>query len=198
MTVARDYAQRSRGNGRQARGRGASKRSGLPGWIWMVVGLSAGLVVAAFVYISRPVEQKTVARAEPVVAPVKANKNAPIPLPPKEKARFTFYEILKSQEVVVPREAARDPGAPAPGAAPAGSDQYIIQVASFRAQADADRQKASLALIGIESRIESVTIDGKDTYYRVRVGPESDWRKVQTTMARLDENGIEALLIKLQ
>src|SRR5690606_12913413 len=144
--VARDYAQRGRNNSRQARGRGASARSGLPGWIWMVVGLSAGLVVAAFVYISRPVEQKTIVRSEPVVAPARTNKNAPIPLPPKEKARFTFYEILKSQEVVLPKEAARDPDAPAPGAAPAGSDRYIIQVASFRAQADADRQKASLAL----------------------------------------------------
>jgi cell division protein FtsN len=196
--VARDYAQRGRSNSRQARGRGSSKRSGLPGWIWMVVGLSAGLVVAAFVYISRPVEQKTIVRTEPVVEPAKTNKNAPIPLPPKEKPRFTFYEILKNQEVVVPKDAARDAAAPAPGAAPAGNDSYIIQVASFRAEADADRQKASLALIGIESRIESVTIDGKDTYYRVRVGPENDWRKVQTTMARLDENGIEALLIKLQ
>ena len=98
----------------------------------------------------------------------------------------------------MPKEQTRDPDAPAPGAAPAGSDRYIIHVASFRAQDDAERQKASLALIGIESRIESVTIDDKDTYYRVRVGPENDWRKVQSTMARLDENGIEALLIKLQ
>ncbi len=197
--MARDYAQRGRSSGRhQARGRGSSARSGLPGWIWMVVGLSAGLVVAAFVYISRPVEQKTIVRTEPAVVPAKPTTNAPIPLPPKEQARFTFYEILKSQEVVVPKEQARDPDAPAPGAAPAGSDRYIIQVASFRAQDDAERQKASLALIGIESRIESVTIDDKDTYYRVRVGPENDWRKVQSTMARLDENGIEALLIKLQ
>lgn len=196
--MARDYAQRGGRHRGQARGRGTSARSGLPGWIWMVVGLSAGLVVAAFVYISRPVEQKTIVRTAPVPAPVKADSNAPIPLPPKEKARFTFYEILKSQEVVVPKEEVRKPGAPQPGAAPAGSDSYIIQVASFRGQADAERQKASLALIGIESRIESVTIDDKDTYYRVRVGPENDWRKVQTTMARLDENGIEALLIKLR
>ncbi|MES0873890.1 SPOR domain-containing protein [Sinimarinibacterium thermocellulolyticum] len=196
--MSRDYAQRSRSSGRQARARGAAVRAGLPGWIWLVVGLSVGLVVAAFVYISRPVEHKTLVRTEPAATPAKPDQNAPIPLPPKEKPRFTFYEILKNQEVVVPKDAARDANAPAAGAAPTGGERYVIQVASFRAQADAERQKASLALIGIESRIESVTIDGKDTYYRVRIGPENDWRKVQSTLARLDENGIEALLIKLQ
>jgi cell division protein FtsN len=198
--VSRDYAQRGSGSRRQARGRGgASKRGGLPGWAWLFAGLSVGLAIAAFVYISRPAPPPP----QPVdSAPLKAerapDRNAPIPLPPKEKPRFTFYEILKNQEVVVPKDQVRSATAPAPGAAPAGSDSYIIQIASFRAQADAERQKASLALLGIESRIESVTIDGKDTYYRVRFGPENDWRKVQTTMTRLDENGIEALLIKLK
>lgn len=197
--MSRDYAQRGSGNRRQARGRGGSaKRSGLPGWAWLIAGLSVGLAIAAFVYISRPPPPPQAVASAPVKAERAPDRNAPIPLPPKEKPRFTFYEILKNQEVVVPKEQARAATAPAPGAAPAGSDSYIIQIASFRTQPDAERQKASLALLGIESRIESVTIDGKDTYYRVRFGPESDWRKVQTTMARLDENGIEALLIKLR
>lgn len=204
--MPRDYAQRGNNNRRQARGRSkAASKAGLPGWVWLIAGLSAGLAVAAFVYITRPVDKVQIAQAEP--APTKAprvlaDKNAPIPIPPKEKPRFTFYEILKNQEVVVPKEETRKPTAPrpSPGATPppGGSDSYIVQVASFRGQADADRLKANLALLGIESRIESITIDGKDTYYRVRVGPERDWNKVQTTMARLDENGIEGLLIKLQ
>ncbi|TJY55171.1 SPOR domain-containing protein [Sinimarinibacterium sp. CAU 1509] len=201
--MSRDYAQRSSPR-RQATSRGHAKPKAMPGWVWLLAGLSFGLAIAAFVYISRPAPE--LARSDepsPVIAAKKpaAAKNAPIPLPPKEKPRFTFYEILRDQEVVVPKEQTRSAKAPkvdAPTAADSSTEQYVIQVASFREQKEADRQKASLALIGIESRIESVTIDGKDTYYRVRVGPESSWSKVQATVARLDDNGIDAMVIKLK
>jgi cell division protein FtsN len=53
-------------------------------------------------------------------------------------------------------------------------------------------------LLGIESKVESVTIDGKDTYYRVRVGPEHDWNRVQLLMSRLEDNGVASLLVKVQ
>ncbi|SFF26033.1 Sporulation related domain-containing protein [Fontimonas thermophila] len=190
--MARDYAQRNGGR-RRTRSTG-----GLPGWVWLVVGLSAGLAVAAFVYVSRPVAPPSPPlAAQTAPAEKKTGTSGPIPLPPKEKPRFTFYEILKNQEVVIPGETARAP-TPPPAAQAAGEGSYIIQVASFRSQAEAERQKAALALIGIESRIETVTIDGRDTYYRVRIGPESSWGRVQSTLARLDENGIDAMVIRLR
>ncbi len=219
--MPRDYAQRGGGNRQQARGRSSGKSkggNGLPNWVWLFAGLSVGLAVAAFVYISRPMtgnavpvfeeseSGNTVAAEKEPAATSKPRQNsksaadkkgAPIALPPKEKARFTFYEILRDQEVVVPQEAVKG-DRPPPAVVAAGDGSFVIQVASFRAQAEADRQKASLALIGIESRIESITIDGKDTYYRVRIGPESNWKKVQSTMARLEENNISAMLIKLK
>ncbi|MFA5940505.1 MAG: SPOR domain-containing protein [Sinimarinibacterium sp.] len=200
--MARDYAQRSSGNRRQAKGRnGGGPSSSMPGWVWLAAGLSVGLAVAAFVYVSRPPAQPLMqaesAEAEPVATPGK-KKNGAIPLPPKEKARFTFYEILRDQEVVLPKEQAQASAPPGAPPAAVGEGSFVIQVASYRAQAEAERQKAGLALIGIESRIETVTIDGKDTYYRVRIGPDANWPRVQSTMARLDENGIDALLIKLK
>ncbi|MEQ1440667.1 SPOR domain-containing protein [Fontimonas sp. SYSU GA230001] len=201
--MARDYAQRGGNRRQQARGRGGGgSGGGMPGWIWLAAGLSMGLAVAAFVYVSRPPAQslmptEPVAQARPEATPGKS-KSAAIPLPPKEKPRFTFYEILRDQEVVVPKEQVQSPAPPGAPKAAAGEGSFVIQVASYRSQAEAERRKASLALIGIESRIESITIDGKDTYYRVRIGPESNWSRVQGTMARLDENGIDALLIKLK
>ncbi|MDP9141104.1 MAG: SPOR domain-containing protein [Pseudomonadota bacterium] len=220
--MPRDYAQRGGNNRQQARGRSSGKRKGgggLPNWVWLFAGLSVGLAVAAFVYISRPMNGnavpvfegtdagEAVATGEEPVATSKPRqggkntaidkKGAPIALPPKEKARFTFYEILRDQEVVIPQEAVKG-DKPPPAVVAAGDGSFVIQVASFRAQTEADRQRASLALIGIESRIESITIDGKDTYYRVRIGPESNWKKVQATMARLEENDISAMLIKLK
>lgn len=228
--MPRDYAHRSNGSRRHTRssprGGGGGRSGGVPGWVWLIAGLSVGLAVAAFVYIKRPVDGTLLPQAHAPAAGAQAeagDKPAPrksggkseaLPLPPKEKDRFTFYEILKNQEVVLPREAAKsaqppstpkpqtppnaDGSPPAPAAADANSGSYIIQVASYRSQTEAEKQKASLALLGIESRIETVTIDGKDTFYRVRIGPDRNWQHVQATMTRLESNGIQALLVKLQ
>lgn len=212
--MPRDYAQRTpspRRHTRRAKSRDGA--ASVPGWVWLIAGLSFGLAVAAFVYIRRPMTPpapidavssdaaaNSVAREAPRSARARGGKPEALPLPPKQKDRFTFYEILKNQEVVLPPDAAKAAQPPKPlstNAAPGGGS-YIIQVASYRAQTEAEKQKAQLALLGIEARIESVTIDGKDTFYRVRIGPERDWARVQATMTRLDANGIQALLVKLQ
>ncbi|HUP90941.1 MAG TPA: SPOR domain-containing protein [Solimonas sp.] len=203
--MARDYAPRG-GGSRQTRNR-KEATSSLPGWVWLVAGLSVGLAVAAFVYIGRPATtlsgQRTAAQAAAVEAEADAQRPAskkkarePVQLPPREKARFTFYELLPNQEVIVPRDDPKDARA---GAAPAGNDgTYFIQVASYRSQPEAERQKASLALLGVESRIETVTIDGKDTFYRVRVGPEHDLDRVKLIVGRLESNKIEAMVVRVK
>lgn len=228
--MSRDYAQRSNGKRPQTRKSKSSRRSnsGVPGWIWLIAGLSVGLAIAAFVYIRQPTSSPLSPQiggelAQPTLetAHDKARrKDKALTLPPKEKERFTFYEILKNQEVVLPSDAAKssrppavqvpsNPVTPSPGTdsktntkntaavADNNAGSYIIQVASFRSQVEAEKQKASLALLGVESRIESITIDGKDTFYRVRIGPDSNWSHVQTTMSRLESNGIQALLVKV-
>ena len=198
--MAKDYGQRGNG-GRQARPapkHSSSKSSGLPGWVWMVAGLSIGLAIAAFVYISRPLQHESDAdnhAAAVMDKPEKSGgKKEPLKLPPKEKPRFTFYELLPNQEVVVPKDVQSNPKST--GLADDGI--YIIQVASYRTQKDADTQKAKLALLGIESRVEKVTIDNKDTFYRVRIGPDKNLAHVHTTMARLEENGIQGMLVKVK
>ena len=210
--MARDYAQRG-GNRSQARNRNGKSSGGggssLPGWIWLAAGLSVGLAIAALVYIQRPASPLPGAgssvesgidagEAAPVAASDKrkSGKSTAIALPPKEKDRFTFYEILRNQEVIIPREAVKEAKPPATADAATGS--YLIQTASFRAQPEADKHKANLALLGVESRIESVTIDNRDTFYRVRIGPINDWGKVQTIMSRLDDNGIQAMIVRLR
>ncbi|HET8881214.1 MAG TPA: SPOR domain-containing protein [Solimonas sp.] len=213
--MSRDYAPRGGGSRRPAR-KNRSRNSGVPGWIWLIAGLSFGLTVAAFVYIRQPApalngpaDGGTPTRSDDDGdKPRRADKKPPaLSLPPKEKERFTFYEILKNQEVVLPNDAVKSskpPSTPAPsnpatpaGAAAGNTGSYIIQVASFRSQSEAEKQKAGLALLGVESRIESVTIDGKNTFYRVRIGPDSNWSHVQATMSRLESSGIQALLVKV-
>lgn len=239
--AGRDYASRHR------RPSGRKKSSGLPGWVWLFVGLSVGLAVAVFIYISRPpqtplrgtsaamevgepepaaelVNGKRIQPKEardigerPKARPESAAKGERIEVPPKEKSRFTFYELLPNQEVLVPSQPATKgakPGAaaaaspstgtapaPAPATAatpPAGGGSFIIQVASYKSQSEAERQKAALALLGIESRIENVTIDNRDTYYRVRIGPIRDEARARDTLAQLESNGINGMLVKLK
>jgi len=216
--MSRDYAPRGGGSRRPTRKTTRNRNSGVPGWIWMIAGLSFGLTVAAFVYIHQPAPAMN-GHADDTAATgaddsdkghrKDRKKSQALPLPPKEKERFTFYEILKNQEVVLPNEAVKSskpPSTPAPtnpatpppaNAGDGNTGSYIIQVASFRSQSEAEKQKAGLALLGVESRIESVTIDGKNTFYRVRIGPDSNWKHVQATMARLESSGIQALLVKV-
>ncbi len=212
--MARDYAARNRAPKKK-------KNGGIPGWIWLVAGLSIGLAVAAFTYISRPPEKPLRgsaavlgAEAEEEAKPARktaSDKKESVAIPPKEKPRFTFYELLPSQEVVIPGEevakatatppAAKPPGTkPADAAPPSATESgvFIIQVASYRSQAEADKQKASLALVGIESKVEKVTIDNRDTYYRVRIGPERDGARARSLMSQLESHGIQGLLVKVK
>jgi cell division protein FtsN len=197
--MARDYAK-GRSSGRSGGARRSSGKSSswpLPGWVWLVFGLSIGLVVAAVAYIVRPKTHVATVPAHP--APKQA-ENARIPLPPKQPSRYSFYDMLPSYEVVIPRKdaaaAARNSKAATPDIASPG--QYVIQVGAYRSHDEADRSRANLALLGIESRIEQVTIDEKDIWYRVRIGPEDSLAKAQDILDRLDQNGIKAVLMKVK
>jgi cell division protein FtsN len=182
--MPRDFAHRD-GGGRQTAGRG------LPGWVWLIAGIALGFVGAAGYYISRPTDVQAV--LEPLGDKVKAGRKK-ITIPPKEPSRFAFYELLPNYEVVIPKEALKpESKTPAVHATPQG--QYLIQVGSFRDRKEAEQQRANLALLGIESRVEKVTIDNEQTWYRVRIGPEKDQRRVENILGRLEENEIKAMVM---
>ena len=176
-------------------GRQQTATRSLPGWLWLLAGIALGFAGAAVYYVSRPAAD-TQASAEAGADKGKAaNGKKKITIPPKEKSRFDFYDILPNAVVVVPKEATRSE--PRASATPADSPpgRFLIQVGAFRERSEADARKANLALLGIESRIEKVTIDNDQTWYRVRVGPERDQRRVETILTRLEENEIKALVM---
>jgi cell division protein FtsN len=75
--------------------------------------------------------------------------------------------------------------------------KYILQVGSFRNLEDADRLKAKLAFLGLEGSIQTLSIDGKETWHRVRVGPYSARAQLDEARAMLKSNKYEVLLLKL-
>jgi len=184
--MPKDFAQRGNG-GRQTAGRA------MPGWVWLLVGVAIGFAGAAGYYITRPTADPQAA-AE-TNGDKKAGKKK-IAIPPKEQSRFAFYELLPNYEVVIPKESLKSKPAPPDDKAPPPSPgRFLIQVGSFKERTEAEQQKANLALLGVESRIEKVTIDNSQTWYRVRIGPEKDQRRVENILARLEENDIKALVM---
>ncbi len=192
-------------------------RGGFPGWAWLLLGLALGAAGAALFYIShsRPsplapapgqAQQApaTTAPAAPSQAAPAAQPPAAAPAPPQNN--YDFYKLLKEGEVIIPEpEKGKAPVAPAtpapvpPGTPPAvvPSGGFILQAGSYRSFEDADRVKASLALLGVDGRIEKAVLKTGETWYRLRIGPLTDPQQVETLRARLKDNGINALLIRV-
>jgi cell division protein FtsN len=191
--VARDYKNSKRGG---------SSLSGIAGF---VLGLAMGLVVAVGVYLF---DRRPAARLAQEAAPMTRDeerapaKPAPASAAQDAETQFEFYEMLPKFEVVIPEE---QEGAAAPAAGPgaaAGTDPvdkpgaYILQAGSFRNHADADRVRALIAMQGVESKIQKVTID-RDTWHRVRVGPITNLKQLEETRSKLRNARIDALVIRV-
>ena len=57
--------------------------------------------------------------------------------------------------------------------------------------------KANLALLGIESRLQRVSVDD-NVFHRVRIGPISDLNVLNTVRRQLRDAEIDVMLIELQ
>lgn len=189
------------------RNRNSRTKDPAPGWVWMLFGLTLGLVVAAGVYFRSPspvAPTAAVTSSAPAAAPAARARGAARAAQTARNAeaagpsepRFDFYEILPQFEVVVPEvETAASPAVRAqPVVEEPGS--YVLQAGSFSALGDADRLKASLALLGIESRIQRVTIDD-DVFHRVRIGPISDLGQLNRIRRQLRDEHVDTMLMKI-
>lgn len=120
---------------------------------------------------------------------------------------FDFYTLLPEMEVVVESKNKGEPPVvssppeeeittPAETQQPEPAESYMIQVGSFKKLADADGFRARLALLGIESKVQTVTIDSKETWHRVQVGPIAGRNKADALQKQLRENDIDSLLLR--
>ena len=94
--------------------------------------------------------------------------------------------------------AARARDAAARGQQEASKDVYFIQAGSFQNPADADNQKARLAILGFESSVEPANLPDKGTWYRVRLGPYNKVEEINRVRQALAQNGIDASLVKIK
>ena len=117
-----------------------------------------------------------------------------------EKPKFDFYKILPGAEEqqITDKELRERMRAARSGQQDASRDVYFIQAGSFQNPADADNQKARLAILGFESSVEPANLPDKGTWYRVRMGPYSKLEDINRIRQSLAQNGIEASLVKIK
>jgi cell division protein FtsN len=179
----------------------AKKKQSYPGWLWMLFGLAIGLSVAFAIYVKdhEPVQPQAASAPSSIdsngesAIPASAT---PEPQVVKKERRFTFYDLLPAAEFVVPEKA---PSAEEEHVQPEAIVEpgvYVLQAGSFSTNTDADRRRAELALQGIESHIQRVTVNDRD-YHRVYVGPTEDLDELNLLRSRLRAAKIDVLRIRL-
>jgi cell division protein FtsN len=194
-----------------------------PGWIWMLFGLGIGLIIALGVYLNTgqvPISaaHRPAAAQPPAAETVRPKTELPSAIPPEASSdsaaeaaaeplsaaasaspedpeRFGFYELLPNFEVIIP-----EVETPAPRTQEAVAIEapgvYVVQAGSFLTESDAEAQRARLALLGIESRIQHVSIDDR-RFHRVRVGPTDDLDELNSIRTRLLNGGIESMIMRM-
>jgi cell division protein FtsN len=178
----------------------ARKQQSYPGWLWMLFGLAIGLSVAFAIYVkdNEPVQPQAAA----VPSSIDNNGESAIPASAtpepeveKKERRFTFYDLLPAAEFVVPEKAPTTTEDVQPEAI-VEPGVYVLQAGSFSTNTDADRRRATLALQGIQSHIQRVTVNDRE-YHRVYVGPTDDLDELNLLRSRLRAAKIDVLRIRL-
>jgi cell division protein FtsN len=185
--MARDYKPRRRPKG------------AFSGWIGVALGLGAGLAVAGLVYVKD--------HKPPAVAIAKADKrrshNTEQPPGPDGAdgagedpgTSYDFYSSLPKFEVVVP-EKEKDVRPDIRAVPETRRGTYVLQAGSYKNFADADRVRAKLALQGVESKVQKVSVDN-DTWHRIRIGPISDLDQLNRLRTVLRKADVDVLVIRV-
>ena len=199
----------------------SKRRSGKSCGFWFILGLMlGGFGVGLYLMVRTPIQAPAPGAA---VAKTESAKSAPV-----APTRFDFHDILPELEVVVSdnelakpdvkkpeekrpedkkpdekqAEAVKKPDAakpePAKAAADSGGGNYMVQIASLRTAADAERFKAQLAMQGIQAKVQTVTVNGKDTYHRVQAGPYQGKQAVNEVRSQLKAKGMDTIAVKLK
>jgi len=187
--MARDYKTRRKPSG------------GFPGWLGLVCGLAVGLGIAGVVYLKdHRADAPAVQASKPGKKKMHGNEATEAEAgdgePPGEPApTYEFYSALPKFEVVVP-EKEKDVKPDVRAVPETRRGTYVLQAGSYKNFADADRVRAQLALQGIESKVQKVSVDN-DTWHRIRIGPISkldELNRLRTILRRAD---VDVLVIRV-
>jgi len=168
-----------------------------------VLGLGAGLGIAfaiAFYLSKNTPQERPGVRApnlpltiKPSGAPVDGEPATPVEQLDLNKPLQGKSPAASSSDPIGDLVGGKKPAENAP--APKVDAIYFLQAGAFVKRADADAQKANLAIQGIQAQLSEVTADG-NTLWRVRVGPYNTPEESNPVRDKLNGMGIKPTLIK--
>ena len=189
----------------------APRKNGSPMLMGILLGMVFGVALAAVLawYLLKspsPFVNKVqeVVKAEVAVPEVVAHK--PEVAPKVESAanaasgveevkpRFEFYKVLSDKQDATTTSTDKPKAADTPKAStpPAAFQPSYLQAGSFANSEEAENLKASLAMKGVESSVQTVTLAEKGVWHRVRVGPFKTEKEMNSAMETLKRNGLNA------
>ncbi|MBV4460742.1 SPOR domain-containing protein [Pseudomonas sp. COR58] len=110
------------------------------------------------------------------------------PVTPAEAAKIDTARAQAALAGITP-----PPAPPVAKAAPV--TRFFLQAGSFRKEADADKVRAQIILLGQAVSVESGTVKD-ETWYRVLVGPFSNREQLTTAQKQLAGSGFSNLLLQ--
>lgn len=126
----------------------------------------------------KPVTLKKVVAAK-VVEPTKAQTPVVKVVKPL-KAKAPIAKVVKPVKEIVPTPKAK--------VANTSQPQWIIQLASFGVQANAQALQKKVKTLGYESTIQAIKNSQGKTVYRLRVGPESNKLTVDNIVSKVKQH----------
>jgi cell division protein FtsN len=173
----------------------------------VVIGFALGLAVAAVIAYSltkttNPFDGKS---AKPEVANPNLSGVEREAAKQGERPRFDFSKILpgteerKTQKEESATSQTGEKSAPAAQKAeqPVDKDgKFFLQAGAYQNAADAEDQRAKLALMGIEASMQTVAVPDKGTLNRVRLGPYGSAEEMNHVKAELLKRGVTTAVIR--
>ncbi len=194
--MAKDYKHRTYNRDTNDRQRQRPQNNGgIVRWM-LITAIAIGFAVF-LVYLKSPDFNKQanqVATTEP--SEIKPAEKAETKEEKPQTPQFDFYTILPKKEVIVPdyevKTRTREEHI-----GKNKSTLYILQAGSYKDFEEADRLKAKLALMGIESTIQKAKVENV-TWYRVKIGPYNQMNNVNSLMSRLQKNGMKPVVTEIE
>lgn len=198
--------------GRAPAPRKSSGNGGL--FVGVLLGMVLGLVVAGGVawYLMKLPSPFTAVEQQPdtpkvdkplVKEPPRVNQipaSAPMAASgvDENKPRFEFYKVLTDkQDTNVPMPRVEEKSFKSePTAEATDNTIYFLQTGAYVSEADAEDEKARLAMQGMIANIQSVNTPDKGMRYRVRLGPYKGATEMNKVRAALKQIGVDAAPIR--
>jgi cell division protein FtsN len=178
----------------------------------LVIGLAIGLSLAlavAFYISKKPPQERPGVKAPNLPLSIKpaAPDEAVVSDEEKPATQIDLNKPLQGKSPAIPSSstdpiadiAAGKPVADAAASAKADAKTevvFFVQTGAFPSQTEADAQKASLAMQGMQSQISEGLVDGKSVW-RVRIGPFANVDDSGIVRSKLTGMGIKPAVIKV-